>query len=62
VFQSDWHRLLDVTKQRQSLELLGENLIAYGYETVKSLAAKIRKTTRPNRRNSPLAANAGLEK
>lgn len=56
VFQSDWHRLLDVTKQRQSLELLGENLIAYGYETVKSLAAKIRKTTRPNRRNLPLAA------
>lgn len=38
---SDWATLLNTSQQRRSLELIGENLIAYGYETADSLAVKI---------------------
>jgi len=41
VTASDWTTVLSPAQQRQSLELIGENLVAYGYETATSLAAKV---------------------
>lgn len=39
VGRSDWADVLDAGQRRQSLSLIGEHLVRYGYETVESLAA-----------------------
>jgi hypothetical protein len=39
VRRSDWSSFLDTAQQRRSLDLLGEHLVRFGYETPESLAA-----------------------
>ena len=45
VFSSDWAKVMTPDQQVRSLNLLGSNLVALGYETKESLALKIQERT-----------------
>lgn len=44
VAASDWSKVFDADQQCRSLKLIGANLIACGYETAPTLAAKLKKS------------------